>query len=138
MSLTQILFLLRLLSAAVLIGLFVALAYFLAREIKTAVTTPTPSGYSRLHITHRQTQTNRPLLPVTTIGRAEDNQVVLQDGFASHHHAKIFRRDGRWWLQDLGSRNGSLLNDMPLTETAVLSSGDTITIGDTQIKVEII
>jgi hypothetical protein len=37
----------------------------------------------------------------------------------------------------LGSRNGTLLNGMPLTETAVVSSGDMITIGTVQLKVEL-
>nr|MBP6804905.1 FHA domain-containing protein [Chloroflexota bacterium] len=41
------------------------------------------------------------------------------------------------WLEDLGSRNGTLLNGAPLVETAVISAGDVITIGGTDLKVEL-
>jgi pSer/pThr/pTyr-binding forkhead associated (FHA) protein len=37
----------------------------------------------------------------------------------------------------LGSRNGTLLNDLPLKEAAVITTGDIITIGSTQLKVEL-
>ena len=46
-------------------------------------------------------------------------------------------RSGQWWLEDLGSRNGTMLNDIPLTESAVISGGDIISIGGTQLKLEV-
>ncbi len=137
MTLTQLLFLLRLLSAAILIAFLITLAYFMFREMQTAVQPKSAAVYGRLHITQQNSQTTLPLQPVTSIGRADDNQIILKDGCASHHHARLCLQDGRWWLEDLGSRNGSLLNEIPLTETAVISDGDIISIGSAHIRVEI-
>lgn len=77
-----------------------------------------------------------PLLSVTSIGRAATNLVVLDDAFASNEHALLTRRGSQWWLEDLGSRNGTMLNDVPLAETAVVSPGDVITIGNTKLMIE--
>lgn len=78
-----------------------------------------------------------PLLPVTSLGRANGNTIVLPDGFASSQHALIFRRNGRWWIEDQGSRNGTLLNDVMVVETAVLTTGDLIEIGGVEFRVEL-
>jgi len=64
-----------------------------------------------------------------TIGRLGDNDIVLPgDMRVSRHHAVVEDRDGEWILRDLRSRNGSLLNDQPVTEGR-LRSGDRIKIG---------
>ncbi|MEJ2750037.1 MAG: FHA domain-containing protein, partial [Anaerolineae bacterium] len=81
--------------------------------------------------------TRYPLLPVTSIGRSSSNVIVLDDGYTSGQHSLIMRRGELWWLEDLGSRNGTLLNDAPLVETAVLSTGDIITIGNIKLKLEL-
>jgi pSer/pThr/pTyr-binding forkhead associated (FHA) protein len=77
-----------------------------------------------------------PLLPVTSIGRATSNTIVLPDGFASTEHALITRRNGQWLLQDQHSRNGTFLNEAKVEGTAVISPGDIIAIGGTQLKIE--
>ena len=77
-----------------------------------------------------------PLLPVTRIGRAEYNTIVLEDAFVSAEHALLSRRENQWWLEDLNSRNGTLLNDLAIAEPAVVSAGDVITIGSVQLKIE--
>jgi pSer/pThr/pTyr-binding forkhead associated (FHA) protein len=76
-------------------------------------------------------------MPITSIGRAASNNIVLPDGFASAEHALITRRQGQWWLEDQGSRNGTLLNDVVLEGTAVISSGDLIAVGGTILKLEL-
>ncbi|MEM7335496.1 MAG: FHA domain-containing protein [Chloroflexota bacterium] len=75
------------------------------------------------------------LLPVTTIGRSATNLVIIEDEFASNEHALLIRRGEQWWLEDLDSRNGTLLNDAVLAETAVVTPSDIITIGNTQLKI---
>jgi len=50
---------------------------------------------------------------VTAIGRAADNNLVLQDLFASAYHVLIFWREQQWWLEDLESHNGTLLTRFP-------------------------
>ena len=81
--------------------------------------------------------TRYPLLPVTSIGRSSSNVIVLDDGYSSGQHSLITRRGELWWLEDLASRNGTLLNDALLVETAVLSIGDVITIGNIKLKLEL-
>jgi len=67
---------------------------------------------------------------VTRLGRGPENDVVLPDLFASNSHAVIKLRQGQYWLEDLDSRNGTFLNNMPLTRPAVLAHNDQIRIGD--------
>lgn len=66
----------------------------------------------------------------TRLGRGAENDVVLPDRFASNSHAVIHLRNGQYWLEDLGSRNGTFLNSMPLNSPAVLANSDLIRIGD--------
>lgn len=77
-----------------------------------------------------------PLLPVTSIGRAPTNTISIPDETASLEHALISLRAGRWWLEDLGSRNGTLLNGLVITSPTVISGGDLIGLGQVQFKLE--
>ncbi len=77
-----------------------------------------------------------PLSPVTSIGRATSNTVVLEDDYVSNEHALLMLRGQQWWLEDLNSRNGTLLNGARLTEATVISPGDVIVIGNMQLKVD--
>ncbi|MCG8403439.1 MAG: FHA domain-containing protein [Firmicutes bacterium] len=70
----------------------------------------------------------------TRLGRGNENDVVLPDPFASNHHAAIHLRDGQYWLEDMGSRNGTLLNGMLLTKPAVLANSDQIKVGDVILR----
>jgi hypothetical protein len=70
------------------------------------------------------------------IGRAADNDLILDDRTVSRHHALLKRRYRRYLLTDLGSRSGTRLNGLPVRE-AILRSGDRIKIGTvTMIYVE--
>jgi hypothetical protein len=75
-----------------------------------------------------------PLQPSTLVGRAADCQLRLADSFVSAHHARLSRRDDGWYLEDLGSTNGTLLNQERLRGEARLSSGDVIGIGQLRLK----
>ena len=69
------------------------------------------------------------------IGRADDNDVTLDDDGVSRRHVRIERfADGRHGIIDVGSTNGTLLNDAELTETVALRNGDRIKIGKTIFK----
>ena len=72
-----------------------------------------------------------------TIGRAPDNGIVLRDGRASRHHARIDSRRGSLVLSDLGSTNGSFVNDRRVDAIA-LGEGDRIRIGTTTLVIEAI
>jgi len=70
---------------------------------------------------------------VVRVGRAEDNDIVLADPQASLHHA-ILRYDGTTWsVEDLGSKNGTLVNEQQVT-AAILRAGDRLQIGGTTIR----
>ncbi len=77
-----------------------------------------------------------PLQPVTTLGRGPTNSIVLPEPFASTDHALIVLRRGQWWLEDRQSRNGTLLNGVPINEPVVLTSGDVISIGRINLRFE--
>jgi pSer/pThr/pTyr-binding forkhead associated (FHA) protein len=76
------------------------------------------------------------LRPITAIGRAENNPIVVDDPFASAHHAIIIWREDHWWLEDLDSHNGTYLNEARVTQPATLASGDRIRIGQTVLRFE--
>lgn len=70
------------------------------------------------------------------IGRQPDNQIVVgHDMYASSYHAVVYLEDGCWWLKDLGSRNGSMLNAGLVTEPVKLKATDVITIGRTKLEI---
>jgi len=71
-----------------------------------------------------------------TIGRGEDNDVVIPESFVSHHHAVLFRRGSQYVIEDLGSRNHTYVNDQLLTGKAYIRPGDTIRIGLVTMRFE--
>jgi hypothetical protein len=78
-----------------------------------------------------------PLLPVTSLGRAATNTAPIPDDAVSLEHALLHLREGQWWLEDLDSRNGTRLNEAPVTQPAPVVPGDVIGIGHTKLKIEI-
>jgi len=78
-----------------------------------------------------------PLSVITGLGRAPTNTVVLSEPFASNEHARLYRRDQRWWLEDLGSRNGTRLNGERLRARAIVATGDVIGIGGVHLRIEL-
>ena len=139
-----ILLIFRVISGLLLLGFLGGLAWLIYRDMQVtaAAMVEQERPYGRLRIIANETEqpavnTTYPLMPITSIGRAASNNIVLPDGFASAEHALITRRQGQWWLEDQGSRNGTLLNDVVLEGTAVISSGDMIAVGGTVLKLEL-
>ncbi|MBI3973104.1 MAG: FHA domain-containing protein [Chloroflexi bacterium] len=73
---------------------------------------------------------------VTRIGRAEDCNIRVRDPLASRRHAEIRRESWRYLLVDLGSRNGTHVNGVPITGQYQLQNGDTIFIAATPLRFE--
>lgn len=69
-----------------------------------------------------------------TIGRSARNDLCVEDPFASRLHAEVRSRGDSFWLSDLGSANGTLLNDVRMTAPVMLRDGDIIRIGETAIE----
>ena len=70
--------------------------------------------------------------PAVTLGRALDNDVVIDDPRVSRHHAQLRLRQGRYVLYDTGSSGGTQLNNQSVSE-AVLNAGDVISLAGAQI-----
>lgn len=69
------------------------------------------------------------------IGRAPECTLVLGDDYASNRHARVFPHDGEWFVEDLGSTNGTLLSGTDIRGKAVpFKPGAHIRIGNTDIE----
>ena len=77
------------------------------------------------------------LLSVSTIGRALTNTITIPDDTVSLQHALITQRKGRWWLEDMGSRNGTALSGVPIASAVLISPGDNIKFGSAELRFEI-
>jgi len=71
-----------------------------------------------------------------SIGRSSEADVRIADRYASGVHARIFSRDGRTYIEDMNSTNGTRLNDATLKGEAELIDGDVVKIGDTELRFE--
>lgn len=72
-----------------------------------------------------------------SIGRSRDCDVQIEDRYASSLHARVFSRAGRFFVEDMNSTNGTLLNGATLNGEAELIDGDSVQIGDTVFRLEV-
>lgn len=131
-----LLFILRIVSALLLLAFLVAFAWFLQRDL-VSVTDAQQEGELQLgfiEVVDGQQRQRHNLRSVISIGRIPSNTIVLDNAYTSAQHALITRRESQWWLEDLNSRNGTLLNNIPINEPAVITVGDDIAIGDVHLS----
>lgn len=69
-----------------------------------------------------------------TIGRAEDSTLVITDDYASARHARLVPRAGQWYLEDLGSTNGTYLDRAKVSAPTPVPLGVPIRIGRTSLE----
>jgi pSer/pThr/pTyr-binding forkhead associated (FHA) protein len=69
-----------------------------------------------------------------TVGRAAGCQITVDDTFVSQLHARVFARDGRFLVEDLGSTNGTYLNRQKVAGPMVISPGDRLQVGNTVLE----
>lgn len=67
---------------------------------------------------------------VTTIGRITGNDLVISGRTVSRRHARLWFAEGHWYLEDMGSANGTLVNSTRLFQTVTLNDGDIVNFGD--------
>jgi pSer/pThr/pTyr-binding forkhead associated (FHA) protein len=65
-----------------------------------------------------------------SLGRGEDNDVVIPHPSVSRAHARLMRRDGNYELTDLNSTNGTYVNGQPVHGAARVSNGSQVRLGD--------
>lgn len=69
------------------------------------------------------------------VGRDPDCECALTDETISARHVRFTYHHSQWWVEDLGSRNGTSLNGAPLTTATIVVDGDTIKCGQTTLRV---
>ena len=68
------------------------------------------------------------------MGRATECELALDDTFISQQHARLFAKNGSWFVEDLGSTNGTFVNDQRLAAPAMVQPGDRVRVGTTVLE----
>jgi pSer/pThr/pTyr-binding forkhead associated (FHA) protein len=69
------------------------------------------------------------VFPGATVGREPGNAIIVDEDTVSARHAQFGIERGRWWLEDLGSTNGTFINRRPLEGRQPLTEGDEVQFG---------
>ena len=117
---------------SIILYTFLGLALYILWRNLQADSQPTREPPPTLGHLIREDEQPFPLQPYTSMGRAANNTLVLENRFTSHHHALIFWQEERWWLEDLESHNGTFLNGEAVTTPVPLTAGDTLMFGETK------
>jgi pSer/pThr/pTyr-binding forkhead associated (FHA) protein len=72
--------------------------------------------------------------PSMAVGRAPECEIRLDDTYVSQQHARIFGKSEKWYVEDLGSTNGTYVNDQKLGAPAQVEPGDKIRVGTTVLE----
>jgi pSer/pThr/pTyr-binding forkhead associated (FHA) protein len=75
-----------------------------------------------------------PLKESITVGRAATCDVVVADNYVSNVHARIYLRDGSYWLEDLGSTNGTYMNRTRVSAPTPFGPGDEARMGKATLE----
>jgi hypothetical protein len=73
---------------------------------------------------------------IATIGRDVNNAVVVEDQFVSAEHAILTFRGRAWYVEDLGSTNGTFVNGSPVEGVAPIGFGDVVQVGQVRLRLE--
>lgn len=125
-----VLLVIRVLMSLILYAFLGTLLLFLWKEIqsdRSLVLSPPPAVLVFGEDLDRESK--YALLDNNRIGRAADNSLVITDETVSAHHARLSFQEAQWWLEDLGSRNGTAVNGIPLEGPLVVTYGDQISFG---------
>lgn len=117
------------------------------RRVRESAGEPKPSRKARrtaarmptkLRITKgKQAGLTMALGDALTIGRSSDCQLILDDDYVSTRHTRVSRTNDGYVVEDLGSTNGTFLNNVRLSQPMPFTSSDTLRIGQTLLTVEV-
>jgi hypothetical protein len=121
---------LRILAVLVLYGFLAAIVIALWKEMRHTARDAETLPAARLVVLDGPTPGEAfPLGEANVLGRAAENTVRVIDDTVSAYHARVWYQSGRWWLEDLGSRNGTRVNDVAVEQPIVLTYGDRVALG---------
>ncbi|MFQ5942824.1 MAG: FHA domain-containing protein [Anaerolineales bacterium] len=137
MSPELVLLALRLALALVLYAFLTTTLLYLWRDLRSATlkTVVPPQGYLEL-LSEPSPGQIYPLSSLNLFGRADDNTIVLDEGTVSGHHAQLSFHGGQWLLEDLGSKNGTGVNELILVDPMVVTFGDEIRLGNVRLAIK--
>ena len=69
-----------------------------------------------------------------TLGRSQESTIVLDDDYVSGKHARFFPRDGQWYVEDVGSTNGTYIDRTKVTTATPVKIGMPVRIGKTVVE----
>lgn len=94
------------------------------------------AGTGMIRLMSRDGKVNMALPESLEIGREEGDLVMPWDSSASRKHARIYREGAHIWVEDLGSTNGSWINQHRITKRFAFNKGDNLLIGKTEFYLE--
>jgi pSer/pThr/pTyr-binding forkhead associated (FHA) protein len=131
---------LRLLLALALYAFLGSALYVLWHEIKREadrLIARRAPGISLTVHTEGQAAVRHFIQPEISLGRDPVCDIPIDDETVSARHARLAYHHSQWWVEDLHSTNGTLLNQAPITTPTVLTTSDEIRLGSVQITVSL-
>ena len=100
-----------------------------------AAAAPAPAGPTSL-VVYAEGAKPRTVKLATSmvVGRSPDCELLIDDTYASQQHARLFGKNGSWYVEDLGSTNGTYVNDQKLASPAMIQPGDRVRVGTTVLE----
>ncbi len=132
--------LLRLLFLLLLYVFLIGVVRVLLRDLRTAAREPVTT-LGRLVVVSSEVEEPSagsvfPLDAVGTLGRDVNNTIVVDDPFVSAEHAVLSFRGRAWYVEDLGSTNGTFLNGQHVDGLAAVTFGDELQVGQVRFRLE--
>lgn len=125
-----VLLVLRLIVALVLYAFLGALVLYLLKDFRSATGPRSYAPEAHLEvIAGPKAGAVFSLVEVNLLGRAADCTIRVADKTMSAHHGRLSFHASQWWMEDLGSRNGSSVNEVRVTEPIVVTYGDRLGFG---------
>jgi pSer/pThr/pTyr-binding forkhead associated (FHA) protein len=135
MSPELLLLIIRILIAAILYVFLGVILLYLWKDMQSHGKVKQISPEAHLEkIEGEALESKYPLEEINLIGRATDNTLILYESTVSGYHARLSYQNEQWWLEDLGSRNGTFVNELPVSEPLVITYGDVLGFGKTRLR----
>ncbi len=128
---------LRLALALVLYAFLATTLTFLWRDLRSAALATDVAPQAYLELLSQPALGQVFLLGnLNLFGRSGDNTIVLDEETVSSHHARLSYQGGQWLLEDLGSKNGTAVNELTLADPMVVTFGDEIRLGNVHLALK--